>query len=340
MPIRKGGALVLLADGNRTETVIADGDVSGTDRMVAGGVTRITGTNRRDPGTFCSCRDTAIGGVDLGFRWIAPFALLRVQRSPGQRVQSRFGPSPMFTTAAPASTNDSERLVLRPQTDAVEVALARSRSELTAAFRLLYNAYVRAGLAAENGQQLRLTPFHLRPETEVFVAKLRGEVIATMTMVPDGDGGLPMDSMYREEADGLRGSGMRVAEMGSFAERRESPQRFLRVLGELSRLVVQVARARGIDGLVAATHPRHARFYVRSLGFRQFGDIRDCPYAQGNPAVALVQEFAELPEPIHDRLFGKPFGPETLIKTCWDDETRRYLHGLVRPAELPLSDRP
>lgn len=253
----------------------------------------------------------------------------------------------MITTVASPATINSEGLVLRPpgdadrpQTDAVEVVLARSRSDLTAAFRLLYNAYVRAGLAVENDQQLRLTPFHLRPETEVFVAKLRGEVIATMTMVPDGDGGLPMDSMYRGEADGLRGLGMRVAEMGSFADRGESPLRFLKVLGDLSRLVVQVARARGIDGLVAATHPRHARFYVRSLGFRQFGDIRECPYAEGNPAVALVQEFAALPEPIYLRLFGKPFEPEALTKTCWDDATRQYLFGLVRPAEFAAADRP
>lgn len=252
----------------------------------------------------------------------------------------------MFTTVAPASTIDTEGVVLRPQTDAprpqtdaVEVALARTRSDLIAAFRLLYNAYVRAGLASENDQKLRLTPFHLRPETEVFVAKRHGKVTATMTMVPDGDAGLPMDSMYHDEADGLRGRGMRVAEMGSFADRRESPQRFLKLLGELSRLVVQVARARGIDGLVAATHPRHARFYVRSLGFRQFGDLRDCPYAGGNPAVALVQEFAELPERIHDRLFGKSFGPESMIKTCWDDETRRYLRRLVRPTEPAPADR-
>lgn len=245
----------------------------------------------------------------------------------------------MFTTVDSSTATHAGGIVL-PAGDAVEVLLARTRMDLVAAFRLLYDSYVHAGLVSENEQKLRLTPYHLLPGTEVFVAKCRGEVIGTMTMVCDGEAGLPMDSMYGDEANQLRGFGLRLAEMGCFADRRESPARFLKMIGELSRLVVQVARSRGVQGLVAATHPRHARFYIRSLGFEQFAGLKSCPYAQGNPAVALVQQFAKLEEtPIHDRLFGNPYPPEQMMRTCWDEGTRNFLRSLVTRTEPSSGQR-
>ncbi len=246
----------------------------------------------------------------------------------------------MFTTVSTAATSHATGFVLPSVPERVEVTLARTRIDLVAAFRLLYDSYVRAGLVSENQQKLRLTPFHLLPTTEVFVAKCRGEVIATLTMVCDGEEGLPIDSMYKEEAERLRGSGVRLAEIGCLADRRDAPTRFLAVFGELARLVVQVAQSRGIGGLVAATHPRHARFYIRSLGFEQFGGLKSCPYVRDNPAVALVQEFAKLQAtPIHARLFGNPFPQEQLIRTRWDYGTQSYLRSLVDPAERPAETR-
>ena len=213
-----------------------------------------------------------------------------------------------------------------------EVTLARTRLELMEAFRLLYDSYVRAGLVTENRRKLRLTPFHLLDTTEVFVAKWRGEVIATMTVVADGPQGLPMDAMYGDEVAHFREAGLRLAEVGCFADRRGMEPPFLKVIGELAKLVVQVASARGADGLVAATHPRHARFYIRALGFQQFAGLKECPYAQGNPAVALVQNFEKLRETaVHERLFGTEFPPEKLMRTSWDLATRRYLRSLAEP---------
>jgi hypothetical protein len=247
----------------------------------------------------------------------------------------------MLNTITPSDIGRDYLPTTTPANDQVETTLARSMDELMAAFHLLYNAYVRAGFVAENDKEIRVTPYHALATTEVFVAKCRTDVISTMTMVGDGALGLPMESMYGDQIAALRRSGLNVAEMGSFADRRESPARFLDVFGKLATLVVQVARTRNIDGLVAATHPKHARFYCRWLGFRVIGDLADCPYAAGNPAVALLLDFDEVRArnpAAHDRLFGQPVAEEQLRPTVWPQHTRDTIGQLVITETKPGTD--
>ncbi|QDV26851.1 N-acyl amino acid synthase FeeM domain-containing protein [Aureliella helgolandensis] len=235
----------------------------------------------------------------------------------------------VFSTTSLPAVGHVTVPVVPPKYPEIEVALARTRTELNAAFRLLYEAYVSAGLTARNEEGIRRTPYHLLPTTEVFVAKYVGEVISTLTMIADNPSGLPMESMYAEEIEFQRQNGLKVAEIGCLADRRDSPTRFRNVIGRLSCLVVQVAQSRGMNGLVLATHPRHARFYKRALGFEQFGGLKSCPYAEGNPAVALVMNFERLKgTSIHERLFGEPFTASDMQQTAWTEETSQYLQEL------------
>ncbi len=223
--------------------------------------------------------------------------------------------------------NPQAQLHLRDQ---FQVELVRDYSDLLAAFHLVYKAYLSAGLVAENESQLRVTPFHLLPTTEVFVAKCADEVISTLTMVADTEFGLPMDSMYATELAELRKSGLRLAEMGSLADKRSLPVRFINIFELLARLIVQVARVRGIDTLVLAVHPRHAKFYMRAFGFESLGGLTICPYAEGNPAVALVLEFRRIQGTRFDeKLFGNPIESERLVPTRWSIEERNELRFLA-----------
>ena len=58
----------------------------------------------------------------------------------------------------------------------VEYKIANSREERAAAFRLVYDAYLKGGLGEPNPHQMRVTPYHLLPGTEVFIAVLEGKV--------------------------------------------------------------------------------------------------------------------------------------------------------------------
>ncbi len=223
---------------------------------------------------------------------------------------------------------------------AIQISLARSESDLTGAFRLLYDSYLRAGLVQENAIEMRLTPYHLLPTTEVLVAKYQSEIVSTLTMVADSKLGLPIESMYASQIAELRSQGLRVAEMGSLADRRSSPVRFASVFAEMARLIVQVAETREIDALVLASHPRHAKLYARACGFEQIGELTSCPYAQGNPAVALLLQFDRVRgTDAHNRLIADAIDPWELQATEWSAETVGYLESLFAQQQSVMSRR-
>ena len=241
----------------------------------------------------------------------------------------------MLGTASSTPLGDVTPTVISSQVstskrDTPEISLARSHSDLHGAFSLLYQAYLKAGLEAEKPSGIRITPYHMLPTTEVLVTRLNNEVISTVSLVGDGYLGIPMQSMYPEQLNRLRSQGLRIAEVGGLADRRESPVRFIDNFQKMTRLLAQVAAARGIDALVVATHPRHARFYTRALGFEKFGDVSTCPYAQGNPAVALFMHFDEKRgTELHDRYFADPVPNKALAPYRWDGDTREYFRRIL-----------
>jgi hypothetical protein len=241
----------------------------------------------------------------------------------------------MISTAASILGQQVE-VVVATQPRRLEISLAKTLPELLGSFKILYQAYARAGLVNENPHEVRLTPFHLLPSTEVIIAKLAETVTSTLTLVADSDDGLPMEDMYGDELDRIRQSGLRVAEIGCLADRRQSPVRFIKVFGELARLAVQVAAHRSIGGLVVATHPRHAGFYSRSFGFQQFGDIRGCPYVKGNPAVGMLLDFGRIQgTALHECLFGNPVDQKLLVREPRDPETLEHLNKLLQLIASP-----
>ena len=199
--------------------------------------------------------------------------------------------------------------------DALQFKVASSRAELAGAFRLVHASYLRSGLECSNASGMRITLYHLLPTTTVFVGMLGDEVVTTLTLVIDGDGGLPMEAMYGDEIAQWRGQDLRMAEVTCLADRRREFRRFLPSFCRLSRLMAQFARRQGVDQLLAAVHPKHARFYKRFLGFENAGGLRECPYVQNRPASAVCLNFADAQRnenPCYDRYFGEPINDEQL----------------------------
>ena len=81
----------------------------------------------------------------------------------------------------------------------IEFKVAATQDERMAAFQLVYESYLQTGLIEPNPYQMRVTPYHLLPTTEVFVATCQGETIFTGTLVADGELGLPMESIFGRE---------------------------------------------------------------------------------------------------------------------------------------------
>lgn len=214
----------------------------------------------------------------------------------------------------------------------ISMSIARSQSDLEEAFGLVYRAYIRAGLDSPNPTGMRLTEYHLLPSTEVMLARHAGVPVATASLIVKAEMGLPAESIYGDEIDRLQQRGLRLAEVGSLADRRESPARFIQMFRNLSTLIAQTAQQRGCNGLIAATHPRHARFYIRQIGFEPFGEIRSCPYAQGNPAVALLLDFEDhrhRDTEIYRHLFGREYSADELSSYHWSNETVSHFREIL-----------
>jgi len=211
--------------------------------------------------------------------------------------------------------------------------IAHRRDELHAAFELVYQAYIKAGLARPNRFRMRVTPYHLLPTTEIYVAVEQGEVISTVSLVRDGELGLPMEAVYPEEVAIRRMRGRRLGEVSCLADNQHSRGQRLRVVLHLMSFMSQCAECRGVDELMIAVHPRHARFYHQFAAFDQIGDERSYGSVCGNPAVAMSLDLARAPVEhprSYELFFGSPFPPEDLAYRALSEKLVAELRFIVK----------
>jgi hypothetical protein len=206
---------------------------------------------------------------------------------PERAGNSIHGKSRMSTQGTPVHPSQET-------TAGLEYRIAATRKEREAAFRLVYNSYLRAGLAEPNDLAIRVTPYQLLPTTEVFIASAGDDVLFTMSLVKDGELGLPMESVYGDIIEQRRRQGVRLAEVSCLADRRDALRGFFPVFLRTSRLLAQYAWKHDVDQLLVAVHPRHARFYRRMLEFKTIGEEKSYPTVRHNPAVALCLDLVRI----------------------------------------------
>jgi hypothetical protein len=200
----------------------------------------------------------------------------------------------------------------------IQLKVATTRKERRAAFELVYRSYRRAGLCAETDAGMRITPYQLLPTTDIINATLRGEVISTLSLVHDGELGIPMEEIYPEEVALRRDAGVEFAEVSCLADRRQGTARFFDLFVDQARLMAQLASKLGVTELLVVVHPRHAPIYRRYMAFEQIGDLREYPTVESNPAVALSLNFAKAKverfQKWHE-FFGQPL-PDDALQSC------------------------
>ena len=233
---------------------------------------------------------------------------------------------------------------VRPTAPRVGCRIAANHFDRCRAFRLVYDAYVNTGLGVPNEHRMRVTPYHLLPTTEIFIAESLDDVVFTMSLVMDGDLGVPMESIYGPEVAARRDAGLRFGEVSCLADCHTNRSAFLPIMVKLSRLVVQYSRRRELDELLIAVHPKHARFYRRFMGFEVFGEERSYPTVRNRPAVALCLNFESLasrrPE-CYEMFFGEVVPGGQLLPQPIPKRQREYFRAMIDPAFTiaPLGDR-
>ncbi|MGL5001563.1 MAG: GNAT family N-acetyltransferase [Casimicrobium sp.] len=181
------------------------------------------------------------------------------------------------------------RAIRPPQrvSDNYEIKIVDTVEECEAAFRLLHEAYAELGYVKPCASRMRITRFHLLPTTTIVVAKFKGVVIGTISIMKDSPIGLPTDEIL--SLDFLRANGARIAEGSSLAvapRHRNGQVMFL-----LMRYMYHYLSTHcGARYLVVTVNPRHEDFYAGLLLFKKFRRdvVKGYSFVNGADAVPML----------------------------------------------------
>ncbi|MBY0471456.1 PilZ domain-containing protein [bacterium] len=183
-----------------------------------------------------------------------------------------------------------QMLQIRPFKDSegYQVEIAKSRSDLEAAYRLLHECYVSMGIMDQHPSGLRCNLFSTLPYMTTIVAKKNGVVVGTVSVIKDSHIGLPSDSEYQKENDVLRNAGHRMIEVSCLAvakEHRENHRISLHLMKYLYEYSYKNMKG---DLLCATVHPRAFDFYSALLGFFRSGKVVEYPSVKGALAIHIA----------------------------------------------------
>lgn len=165
---------------------------------------------------------------------------------------------------------------------------AETSDELEQAFGLVYEAYHESGLSKTLAHPIKVTKYHLLPTTQIFIAKLGDEVIATSSLIVDSGMGLPVEKHW--DLKSYRRTHHRIAEVGALAVKRGHRRKRGKLILPLFRYLYEVSRYQmGIDGLVIMTHPAAGSFYSALLGFQPVEGAKTVRLASVQNAPAAAQ---------------------------------------------------
>jgi hypothetical protein len=221
----------------------------------------------------------------------------------------------------------------------VRFRLAQSRSDLEGAFRILQKRYAESGLTPNVGAKLRVMPYHLWSDTQVFVALHQDRVIGSVTLVRDGiEHGLPMESTYPEAIQKLRSKGVRIGEICCLCVGSDNPNSSTELFAGLTRIMTFHARFMQLDSLLAVVHPRHGKFYRHAMGFKEIGGLSSYRQVGGQPGIPVLGEL-QAESGCRDRwkrvYFAGNFSAGELeprpMSMIDREYFRRFLHGYMQP---------
>ena len=217
-----------------------------------------------------------------------------------------------------------------------KIRLAHSNERVNFASMLVQRKYASCGLQSNH--------FQKTPGRITLMAFQGNAVTGTLTLGMDTPNGLLADELYKPEIDSLRAAGHKVCELTALAI--DQPQTSKRVLAALFHIAYIYGRVmQGHTDVVIEINPRHASFYKRMLGFKEFGPERLCRRVNA-PAVLLRLEIGYVDRQI-ELLGGKTEaarGERSLYPYFFakNDEIgicNRLTRGDDKNVEIGISDR-
>ncbi len=179
--------------------------------------------------------------------------------------------------------------------------MATQASDVFTALKLVQDVYIQEGYMRKEqcSGPCRILKQHYHEKTAVFVGKKQEDIAFTVSLFPDSELGLPMDSIYRQELDHLRSLGRKIGEVGCLATHPDHRNGSQNILMHGNKIMLKYAMEHlELDDLVIVVHPKHERVYKEVLMFEDIhsGTVKPYPEVNNNPAVALRLNLDEIEE--------------------------------------------
>ncbi|HSV42956.1 MAG TPA: hypothetical protein VLJ10_00230 [Candidatus Bathyarchaeia archaeon] len=225
----------------------------------------------------------------------------------------------------------------------VKYRVARTRSELEQAYRLVYLEYLNQGYVSPSSSGLRMSIHNALPGTTTFVAVVDEAVTATATVIPDSPLGFPMDELYAEELRSLRDRGARLCEVSMLASSMDlfsdrvplmlNAKKMFLVFFLFRHIFDYVKLLLDVDYICITVNPKHANTYDTLLFQDLGGGLKFYGKVNGAPAVAKYLDVKSVDrqcvaagrKSIHKMFLAGQTDPETFsAKINFTPEDLRY----------------
>ncbi|MCB0337252.1 MAG: hypothetical protein KDD62_13130 [Bdellovibrionales bacterium] len=172
-----------------------------------------------------------------------------------------------------------------------------SAQDVYQVLRLSYRSYVTQGLCDLNRESIYINKFLISPRARAFMLEAGNTVIGGITIVEDGELGLPLDSLYPAETRDFRKSRFKLAEVGSCCL---DPKLFGSQLGpivqdplrlhaalSLLKILHNYAVHRELSHLLISVHPANVELF-EFLGFHSFGPAKRNKMLGGAEVIPMI----------------------------------------------------
>lgn len=175
--------------------------------------------------------------------------------------------------------------------EGLDIRVARTKEELTAAYRILHDSYVEMGYMTPQANGMRVIKYFALPTTTNLIAVLNGKVIGTISVIRRTSMGLPLESICSIESHCGQGS---VAEISSLAIAKDFRMGNGAVFLPLLKYLLEYTRHyMGINRFFLAVNPRQVDFYQGLLLFDRLPmkTVKEYSFANNHAAVVLTGDF-------------------------------------------------
>jgi hypothetical protein len=200
--------------------------------------------------------------------------------------QFKHGPPTSSPPKQPIDTA-TPRAAPAARDNAFTCGCAARLDQVESAWRLVYERYVQKNLIDKNRFGIHTVPEAIGRHASVICESSGGEISTTMTLIGDNGAGIPLDSVYAQCLNALRGKGRSLVEVGLLAERRRRASRSAKTLFRMMRWAFYYTLHTQFTDIIIGVHPRHTPFYARCYGFENMAPPKCYPLVRGNPVVPM-----------------------------------------------------